>query len=105
VNGSGYWDRHFRDKRVAVYNDYHKIYITNHAINPEAPTVADLAGATDISEYVITQDYYRDFPLAHYVGRRLGVWEYTPADELRDRLNAGLRGKTPTEPINWKGLR
>lgn len=29
---------------------------------------------------------------------------YTPAEELRDRLNARARGETPGDPINWKGL-
>lgn len=29
----------------------------------------------------------------------------TPQEELRDRLNAGLRGTAPGLPLNWKGLR
>lgn len=29
-------------------------------------------------------------------------WDYTPAEELRDRLNDRQQGKPPTEPINTR---
>ena len=32
----------------------------------------------------------------------LGHWPYTPADELRDRLNDWLQGKEPLEAINTR---
>ena len=39
-----------------------------------------------------------------YVADILGRFEYTPQQELKDRLNSWLRGTYPGEPINWKGL-
>lgn len=104
--------------------------------NPEAPRVADLENATDITPYLMTQ--YRNVA---YVGGRgygkvahqqtmlkalegadyaitreqmeaaylrgmkphyLGNGEYTPADELRDRLNDSLQGKQPALPVNTR---
>lgn len=59
--------------------------------NPMAPTVADLKNATRIS-------------CANITGYTL---DYSPADELRDRLNDRLQGKEPTLPVNtqyWRGL-
>lgn len=43
--------------------------------------------------------------LAPWQSRVLGQMEYTPREELRDRLNSWLRGDYPGEPINWKGLK
>jgi hypothetical protein len=37
----------------------------------------------------------------------MGSWQYTPADELRNRLNSRLRGHEPAPAINtryWRGL-
>ena len=42
-----------------------------------------------------------------YVRGILGRFDYTPADELRDRLNDGLKGKEPRPAINtryWRNL-
>lgn len=78
----------------------------NADFNPEAPTVADLENATDLTPYVITRQQIED---AYLRGRRpyfrsnaLGQCAYTPADELRDRLNEGLQGKPPALPVNTR---
>lgn len=39
---------------------------------------------------------------ARYRSRVLGHWEYTPQDELRDRLNRGLKKKDLGEPVNTR---
>ena len=44
---------------------------------------------------------------ARWAANVLGHWGYTPADELRDRLNDGLKGKEPRPAINtryWRNL-
>jgi hypothetical protein len=61
-------------------------------------------------DYAITQEQMK--AMYHAMTFRRGVlgdfsMEYTPAEELRDRLNDRLRGKEPLEPINtryWRKL-
>ena len=103
--------------------------------DPAAPTVEELEAAKhDISCAVVSSDftwgagvivedaeplasnYTADlsfdlgYVISHEQMRRniLGRWfEYTPADELRDRLNRWLKGKQPEFAINtryWRGL-
>jgi hypothetical protein len=37
-----------------------------------------------------------------FIRGALGNWEYTPADELRDRLNDSFQGKPPAVPVNTR---
>lgn len=65
---------------------------TEHPISME-----DLKKWADIT--VAARPYFRS--------NVLGNWEYTPAEELRDRLNTRLQGKQPKPAINtrfWRGL-
>jgi hypothetical protein len=39
------------------------------------------------------------------MGRGWPPYEYTPQQELKDRLNSWLRGDYPGLPVNWKGLK
>lgn len=63
------------------------------------------------AEFTIThEDVVKMFDrgrLPYYSLGMLGNWEYTPADELRDRLNDRLQGKQPALAVNtryWRGL-
>lgn len=82
------------------------------------PTVAELEGAIDITGY--TEGFEPSFPTpydspvkyppANFEAKFLGNWAnwaYTPAEELRDRLNDRIQGKQPALAINtryWRGL-
>lgn len=110
------------------------IYWVPGGMNPEAPTAADLAGAiklegVTVAEPSIDKGSDWDTPVRTattraegwmeqhgmklydwqrpYVEGILGRFDYTPADELRDRLNDRIQGKQPTLAVNtsyWRGL-
>lgn len=63
------------------------------------------------AEFTITrEDMVKMFDrgrLPYYSLGVLGSWDYTPRDELRDRLNDWLQGKQPAAAVNtryWRGL-
>ena len=57
------------------------------------PTVDDINNGTDITQYLqLAMDRYR-------------YRAYSPQRELLWRLNEGLQGRHPGEPVNWRGER
>lgn len=102
--------------------------------DPAAPTVAELEQAVqdfscaevtgysrEPAPFVLTEEMLRDAFTqarqapqyawgvwdARYRAKVLGHWEYTPQDELRDRLNDRLQVKKPALAVNtryWRGL-
>lgn len=63
-----------------------------------------------VENYTTQMEFSTDYVISHEQMRRniLGLWrDYTPAEELRDRLNDWLQGKQPALAVNtrfWRGL-